>query len=242
MAALERTNNKFEDQLRKVVDAKVDADKNKLSDDVVNTSGRGLREGDQGGVGEVVQITGKGVTFADMAKRGPKKQRKRKQRGDGKGKKGGESRFEFLADSHGRGLSKFLTGAEVHFKPGARMERVVDGVGREGTSCTVIMGGTNDISVDGVRSGLKKLREKVGNNRRVVMVGVPPRHDEIYPNVNDLIYRKNELIQNFCGFYGYTYLNVDDSDIYFYSRDGLHFNVTGKRWLANKIQTAVNFL
>ena len=83
------------------------------------------------------------------------------------------------------------------------------------------------ISVDGVRSGLKKLREKVGNNRRVVMVGVPPRHDEIYPNVNDLIYRKNELIQNFCGFY---------------SRDGLHFNVTGKRWLANKIQTAVNFL
>ena len=87
-----------------------------------------------------------------------------------------------------------------------------------------------------------ELRERLGENRRVIIVGVPHRHDEPYPNVDDLILRKNNLIKDFCDFHGYEFLNVDDSKRHFFTNHGLHFNVTGKRWLANKIQAAVNFL
>ena len=187
-------------------------------------------------------MAGRGDSFIEVVNKRKLRRRNRKQGRGVKGNKGGDSRFEFLADSHGRGLSKLLSGADVTFKPGARMERVVEGAGREGMSCTVIMGGTNDVSVDGVKKGLVRLKEKLGSNRRVIIVGVPHRHDEMYPNVEKLIQRKNELLKHFCDFYNYKFLSIDDSELYFYGKDGLHFNMTGKRWLAKKIQTAVDFL
>ena len=106
------------------------------------------------------------------------------------------------------------------------------------------MGGTNDVSVYGVKKGLSELRERLDDNRRVVIVGVPPRHDDPdgFPNVKEIISRKNEFLRDFCDFYGWTFLSTDDSEKHFYTRHGLHYNVTGKRWLAKKIQTAVNFL
>ena len=205
-------------------------------------SERASQGGNQGVVREVVSMAGRGDSFIEVVNKRKLRRRNRKQGRGVKGNKGGDSRFEFLADSHGRGLSKLLSGADVTFKPGARMERVVEGAGREGMSCTVLMGGTNDVSVDGVKKGLVKLKEKLGSNRRVVIIGVPHRHDEVYPNVEKLIQRKNELLKHFCDFYNYKFLSIDDSELYFYGKDGLHFNMTGKRWLAKKIQTAVDFL
>ena len=159
-----------------------------------------------------------------------------------KGKKGRDLRVEMFADSHGRGISNLLTGVDVTFKPGARMERVVEGAGRERTSCTIIMGGTNDVSVDGIKKGMLKLREGLGRNRRVVIVGVPHRYDEPYPNVDKMIERKNVFLKDFCILHGYKFLNIDDGERHLFTRHGLHFNLTGKRWLANRIKTAVDFL
>ena len=160
-----------------------------------------------------------------------------------------------FSDSHGRDLVKLLAGVEVNVKGGAKMERVVEGISkRSHGGCTVIMGGTNDESVEEVKRGLFKLREGLGANGRVVIVGVPHRYDKTYRNSNqvmpkdklvardNLIREKNVLLKQFCDFHGYKFLNIDDSQRYFYTNHGLHFNMTGKRWLADKIQTAVNFL
>ena len=160
----------------------------------------------------------------------------------GKRKKGGLNRFELVADSHGRDLVNLLKGADVSFKPGARMEGVVEAAGREGMSCTVVMGGTNDVSEEGVKRGLFKLRSKLVNNRRVVVVGVPHRYDSPYPHIENVITRKNSLLKNFCDYHGYTFLSIDNSRRDFFTQHGLHFNRKGKRWLADRIQNAVNFL
>ena len=169
--------------------------------------------------------------------------RKGRKKGRAKQKQGRVNRYELIADSHGRDLVQLLNGAEVTVKRGARMEGVVEAAGREGMSCTVVMGGTNDVTEQGVKRGLCKLREKLGNSRRkVVIVGVPHRYDSPYPLVENMIARKNDLLRNFCDYYGYKFLSIDNSERSFFTRHGLHFNQKGKRWLANKIQSTVNFL
>ena len=181
--------------------------------------------------------------------------RRRKNKG-GKSKKGNQgktNKFELLADSHGRDLSNLLTGAEVTVKGGAILERVVEGAGRK-EGGTVIMGGTNDESVEELKKGLFKLREGLGNKRRVVIVGVPHRYDKTHRYTNQmltkkelsareqLIKSKNELLRGFCNYHNYVFLNIDDSKRSDFTNHGLHFNMAGKRWLARKIQTAVRFL
>ena len=150
--------------------------------------------------------------------------------------------WKFFADSHGRDMAKRLKGAEVHFKGGANLDGVVEGVDEGGVSkCIVIMGGTNDTTQEGVKKGLNKLRSKVDGNQRVLVVGVPMRYD-LYPNVQTMISRKNEMIQSFCDHYKYDYLDISDSRRDHYTRHGLHFNFKGKNWLATKIMSAVNKL
>ena len=106
----------------------------------------------------------------------------------------------------------------------------------------MVMGGTNDVTEEGVRKGLVKLKGKLGNSKNVVIVGVPNRHDDPYPGFEQVIKRKNDTIKAFCSLNKYTFLTVDDSKRNYYTKHGLHFNMTGKRWLAKKIQDAVNFL
>ena len=43
-------------------------------------------------------------------------------------------------------------------------------------------------TVEGVRRGLSQLRGKMGNSKKVVVVGVPKQYDDPYPNVFDLMY------------------------------------------------------
>ena len=87
----------------------------------------------------------------------------------------------------------------------------------------MIMGGTNDGSVEELKRGLFKLKEGLGEKRRVVIVGVPHRYDKTHRNSNQLltnaeiiareqlIRNKNELLKDFCKFYNYEFLNIDDS-------------------------------
>ena len=156
--------------------------------------------------------------------------------------KGRGTSFEVFTDSHGRELGSILKGADVNVKGGARMETVVEGVSNGGRICTVVMGGTNDTTDEGVRRGLNKLRGKMGKSKKLVIVGVPKRFDHPYPNIADMIKRKNDLIKAFCNIHGYVYLNIDDAKKSFFTRHGLHFNMFGKRWLAQKIQNTVSFL
>ena len=214
---VEAFNKNFKGQLKTAVNASalalekaegLSSKPNELNNDVIVLSNDGAASdfkrtsqgGSSGTQGEGSTVVERGASYAEALTKGPRKRANRKKGRGVKGFNGRESRFELLADSHGRGLSKLLPGAEVHFKPGARMERVVEGAGGEGTSCTVVMGGTNDVSVDGVKRGLQKLRERVGKNRRVVIVGVPHRYDYIYPNIENQIAMKNELIKHFCDF------------------------------------------
>ena len=67
--------------------------------------------------------------------------RKGRKKGGAKQKQGRVKKYELVADSHGRDLVQLLNGAEVTFKRGARMEGVAEAAGREGMSCTVVMGG-----------------------------------------------------------------------------------------------------
>ena len=125
------------------------------------------------------------------------------------------------------------------------MSKVVDGVGSEGEdTCVVVMGGTNDSTVEGVREGLNILKLKLKNKEKVVVIGVPNRYDAGRPpNVEEVIRRKNELIQSFCSFYKYKYLDISDSKREYFTDHGLHMKNNGKWWLAARIQAAAsNFL
>ena len=141
-------------------------------------------------------------------------------------------------------MKKFLGGAEVDFKPGARMQGVVETAGSVGKeTCLVVMGGTNDVTEEGVRAGLKELKNKIGDKKNVVIVGVPQRYDRdphLYQDVTSVIKRKNDLIKSFCDFFKLKYLNIDGSKREYFTNHGLHFKYSGKKWLAGKIQTAVN--
>ena len=194
-------------------------------------------KGGQGVVWEGISVAKNSGSWVEVVRKGRKRGGKSK-----RGRVPPVNKYEFVADSHGRDLVQLLKGAEVSFKPGAKMEGVVEAAGRVGMSCTVVMGGTNDVSEEGVKRGLFKLRDRLGKNQKVVMVGVPHRYDSPYPYVEDMILRKNSLLKNFCDFYGYQFLSVDDSKKAFFTRHGLHFNRQGKRWLAEKIQRTVDFL
>ena len=105
------------------------------------------------------------------------------------------------------------------------------------------MGGTNDSSEEGLRAGLNNLRSKIGNKKRVIIVGVPKRYDldpDCYPNMMKVIERKNEMVKRFCDFYNYKYLCLANSKREYFTKHGLHFNKLGKRWLAERIQGAAD--
>ena len=114
-------------------------------------------------------------------------------------------------------MKKFLGGAAVDFKPGARMQGVVETAGSVGKdTCLVVMGGTNDVTEEGVRVGLKDLKTKIGDKKNVVVVGVPQRYDLDPRLCQGAINRKNDVIKSFCDFYKLKYLNIDDSKRVFY--------------------------
>ena len=209
---------------------------NKIRSDVASL--KGITPGGTLGVEEGATGPGTGDSWARVVSKGRKKGGKKI--GKQQFKEGRD--FEVFTDSHGRELVNLLKGAEVTVKPGAKMERVVEGAGRGGKMCTVLMGGTNDNSVEQVRRGLSKIREGMGKNRRVVIVGVPHRYDEPYPFVDQLIERKNQLLYDFCKLNNYVFLSVDDIERNCFTKHGLHLNMAGKRRLAAKIQTAVSFL
>ena len=155
--------------------------------------------------------------------------------------RGGTLKIKLYADSHGRDMVDKLNGAQVSVKGGAKMEGVLGDAGNAGADvCTVVMGGTNDVSIEGVRRGLDKLKNKMGNGKKLVVVGVPNRHDRDAEHMIGMINHKNDVIKNFCYFYGYKYLNIDDSKREYFTKHGLHFNKRGKLWLADKIKSAAN--
>ena len=182
----------------------------------------------------VGKSTGKGEQKWEWVRRKGKKA--------GGSKQGRDVRFDVHSDSHGRDLGDLLKGARMNVKGGARMEAVVEGVKKGGNVCTVIMGGTNDTTDEGVRRGLIKLRERVDKRKNVVIVGVPKRYDMPDTDVHNVIKRKNDLLKVFCDLHGYVFLNIDNSKRSYFTKHGLHFNKFGKSWLAQKIQNTVNFL
>ena len=163
-------------------------------------------------------------------------------RGRKKKNRGLKLKLKLHADSHGRDMRDKLERAEVVFKRGAQLTGVVAGVGSEGDdTCVVVMGGTNDETVEGVRVGLNRLKQKLVDKQRVVVVGVPNRYDpDRPPNVEEVIRRKNDLMKNFCDFYKYKFLDISDNERSYFTKHGLHMNNRGKWWLASRIQAAVN--
>ena len=127
---------------------------------------------------------------------------------------------------------------------------------RQRSSADVILSvlSVSDDSVEELKRGLFKLRERLGVNGKAVIVGVPHRYDRTRYRSKELLSKKeladrdtliadkNVLLKDFCKYHKYTFLNIDDSERCYFTQHGLHFNMTGKRWLARKIETAVYFL
>ena len=233
------------DKAEQAVNVQMDQEARACGRDVVNG---GVGKGNHGvsinkGGQTQTMVAVEGSVGESNNREGDKWRVVRRKKGKGRGgQKGRAVSFQVVADSHGRELGRFLKGAEVDVKGGAKMEAVVEGVGNGGKKCTVIMGETNDTTEEGVRRGLSKLRGKMGNSKNVIVVGVPKRYDDPYPHVFDMIKRKNEMIKTFCGIHGYIFLNIDDTKRSYFTKHGLHLNLHGKRWLAEKIQSTVSFL
>lgn len=149
------------------------------------------------------------------------------------------------ADSHGRYVSRLLRKkldgsckVTEWVKPNGRMEHVLETVesySKSECDCIIIIGGTNNI-VNG-RCGMdfiSDLNVKLNNivGKRVILVGLPPRHDE--PALNPVVSQVNARLHKIASeFQNVEFLSLDSFPRSAFTVHGLHLNQRGKKLLAS---------
>jgi hypothetical protein len=156
-----------------------------------------------------------------------------------------------LSDSHGRhcaGLLQEELGRKFEVsgvvKPGAPLKEVLRDCSRlaRGVDVLVVEAGTNDLSPRGIVN-VTPLREELArlpSSTRVVLLGVPPRHDRPYlnPKANQLNSALKKIAQEQKGI---QYENpFTDFRRQHFTRHGLHMNGSGKRLLVNCLGKVCN--
>jgi hypothetical protein len=158
----------------------------------------------------------------------------------------GKKKVLLLSDSHGRHCAGFLQeelGGEYEVsgmvKPGAPLKEVLRDCSRLGRGVDVLLvqAGSNDLSPRG-RANIAPVREELArlpSSTRVVLLGVPPRHDRPYlnPSANQL----NEALQSIAKeqkgiFYENPFTSFRRQH---FTRHGLHMNGSGKRLFAKSL-------
>lgn len=153
--------------------------------------------------------------------------------------------IHIYSDSHGRGLSKFITqnhNFKVHssVKPNANFEAAASGSNptKEDDEYNVFIAGTNDVARNEKKELLRALRKKLDCMRfNSIVFSVPQRHDlPSWSCVNIEIGRANKDIAKLCKYFKNVHF-VDLSKLgkRFHTVHGLHLNRLGKLYVTNKI-------
>jgi hypothetical protein len=159
------------------------------------------------------------------------------------------------ADSHGRDLSweinqKVFSYEAIGFvRPGARTKQVVEIYNNpnevQSEDVVVIITGTNDVSKNESTEVVQEISSLLQFNDRptcnIILVDLPKRHDLAgWSCVNTEVNNTNSAIKELCDKHeNVTLVKASMAERTQHTRHGLHLNLKGKKWLANKIVESV---
>ncbi|KAG8281494.1 hypothetical protein J6590_057640 [Homalodisca vitripennis] len=168
---------------------------------------------------------------------------------------GQRNRMLVCADSHGRDLAWHLNGLQDSFeavgfvKPNGRTKQICDRnnitneVSKE-QDLLVIISGTNDIAHNESKEFLMSISETLNQvkEKNVVLVDVPNRYDlPEWSCVNKEIQKTNFEVKEIVKIYNNVRLvEASNAGRELFTRNGMHFNIKGKRWLAQEIINVIN--
>lgn len=155
---------------------------------------------------------------------------------------------KILSDSHGRNIKKHLKFNNedytkyISIKPNGKLEHVLQGVKTEVKNMNkndvlIILGGTNDISIDVNEKYICDSIEKtlkMTSHTNVVLSAIPFRYD--YPHLNRKIRNINVTLNKITKKYSHvSFLQLYSFNRTDYTTNGLHFNYEGKKKYCNLI-------
>jgi len=105
-----------------------------------------------------------------------------------------------------------------------------------------VCGGTNDFNDETEGPNVENITEFIQSNKRtnIVFANVPPRYDlSYYSQINEKIRTYNRKIAEIIREHEKVTLMEMDTERKNHTRNGLHFNKSGKWWLSHKITTSI---
>jgi lysophospholipase L1-like esterase len=166
-----------------------------------------------------------------------------------------KQKIVIIGDSHTRNCAVELQhamGKEYSVislvKPGAGMGLIVNAVSDEikklkGDDVLVIGGGSNDIGKNAnTNLALRHLSSFIKDNQvpNIVVMTAPPRHNlHSLSCVNSEVNRFNKQLRRRMMQFNNVKLLETDIDRTYFTRHGLHFNSSGKEYIASKLATVV---
>lgn len=153
-------------------------------------------------------------------------------------------------DSHGKDLAWYIDSLESSvesigfIKPGGRTKQVLDMENINAEHLTekdflVIVSGTNDVAKNESHEVVSSITETLTQvkNKNVILVDLPNRFDLVdWSCVNTETRKTNYKLQELCAMYkNITIVEASSAERDMHTKHGLHLNIKGKKWLAQKI-------
>jgi len=155
-----------------------------------------------------------------------------------------------IGDSHVRGLSEKISNClDNSFsvfgitKPNADMETITSPIHLKMGNLTkedliIFLGGTNDISRNEAKKGLRSLRDFTQRtiNTNLILLAAPDRYD-LPPQscVNTEVKLYNKRLQNLVSVSNHVRILNTSTERRHHTRHGLHLNKKGRDWVVNNI-------
>lgn len=166
-----------------------------------------------------------------------------------------QTRILICGDSHGRDLSWHLnkerkTNKAVGFiKPGGRTREVLNHKNIEEENLKendvlVILSGANDVAKNEAKEAIEGITGTIDkfSHMKVVLVDIPNRYDlKNWSCVNREIKQTNTNLKELCNQHSNVLLvEASSAERHLHTRQGLHLNRMGKKWLAENIARAIS--
>ncbi|XP_046686895.1 putative leucine-rich repeat-containing protein DDB_G0290503 [Homalodisca vitripennis] len=158
------------------------------------------------------------------------------------------------ADSHGRDLAWHLN--KIHkdheavgfVRPGGRTRQIlnyknIENVNLNKNNYLVMVCGTNDMAKNEANEALTLITETLdrATNTNIILVDLPHRYDlASWSCVNKEVEKTNKRLEELSGRYSnVTLVKSSKAERALHTRQGLHLNFWGKKWLAEVIAKAI---
>lgn len=161
-----------------------------------------------------------------------------------------KTKITLYSDSQGRNLANLLNEQDYEVssvvKPNATFATATNGgvaTSLEPEDFTVLFAGTNDVGKNETNGLLHAMRRKLVHlqETNVIIVSVPQRFDlPSWSIVNKEVEEANRKIQLVCNpLKNVSFVDISKLDRRLHTRNGLHLNMFGKRYVADKIKCII---